>query len=244
MGESNHQLSQEQLEEFERFMMGQMSEEEEVVFTQKLDKEPDLEGQFKEFRTLFWNIEERHLREAMQEYHRDLKEEKPIRRLLPQYYPIAAGIAVLLTLSIWYLNQGGTNDQLFDKYYSPDPGLPTVMSTASNFDFYDAMVQYKEGKYGEAIDKWQALVDQGISNDTLLYFLGAAHMANKAYNKAEAYLKLSMNPAPSAFSGEANFQLGLIYLKNNQTEKAKSYLKDSDNPQAQSLLQDLENQTP
>jgi tetratricopeptide (TPR) repeat protein len=240
MGESKQQMSQKQLEEFERFMMGQMTEEEEVGFTQKLDKQPDLQEQFKEFKEIFRDLEEYHLREAMEDYHQDMVDEKPIKRLLPQFYPVAAGIALLLTLGFWYLNQTSPNEKLFDQYYNPDPGLPTVMSTASNYEFYEAMVEYKEGKYSSAIMKWQALEEQGTSTDTLMYFLGSAHMANRSYDQAQIYLEQLLKKEATTFRQEANFQMGLILLKNNQVEEARSFLMASGLKESKTLLQELD----
>ena len=117
---------------------------------------------------------------------------------------------------------------MFLEYFSPDPGLPTVMGNNDNYPFYEAMVDYKEGNYDVAIKKWRGLLVSKPNNDTLNYFLGVAHLANDDSKSAIPYLE-KIDVSESFFGKDAKHYLGLAHLKSGDIEKAKALLeKDSE----------------
>ena len=101
------------------------------------------------------------------------------------------------------------------------------MSSNNNFEFYDAMVSYKQGDYTTAINKWEKLLQAKPSNDTLNYFIGVAHLANKNEVEAIPFLNVVTNYSNSAFLNESYYYLGLAYLKNNNVKLAKKNLNFS-----------------
>lgn len=232
-------ISQEQQEIFESYLLGKMSVKQELGFTKKLEESEELQKQFEEFKNLFLAVEEGALRASLDDFHQDLEEKSKLQVSKFNFLRIAAGIAALVTLGIWLFNRPNANEKLYNEYFKPDPGLPTVMGDNDNYTFYEAMVDYKQGNYNMAIQKWKKLHILKPENDTLNFFIGAAHMANKNPEESINYLEKNQENLNSAFIEETKYFLALAYLHDEKIEKAKEILKDSQLENAEKLLQEL-----
>ena len=120
-----------------------------------------------------------------------------------------------------FFNRLSPNEKLYNEFFTPDPGLPTVMGENGDYSFYEAMVDYKHGDYNEAIKKWERQLFQKPKNDTLNYFLGSAHLANGNSKKAIDYLEDVADDKKSIFYNDANTYMGLALLKTGQIPEAK-----------------------
>ena len=149
-----------------------------------------------------------------------------------------AAILVLAIGSYWYFGQP-TNEKLYTKYFTPDPGLPTTMSATNNFEFYDAMVNYKHGEYKIAISKWKKIEQKNPTNDTINYFLGVAFMAEKNETESIPYFQKVLVENNSVFTNDAYYYIGLAYLKNNNLDKAKENFKNSTSEKSFAILAEL-----
>ena len=115
------------------------------------------------------------------------------------------------------------------------------MSSNSNYEFYDAMVNYKQGDYKTAIEKWNVLKTKTPNNDTLNYFLGVAHLANENEVNAISFLEKSIQNKTFPLVSDAYFYLGLAHLKEDNIELAKENFKQSTTENSKALLSELEN---
>jgi len=137
---------------------------------------------------------------------------------------------------------GGSSGSSYASAFEIDPGLPTPMSETSNYNFYDAMVDYKMEKYEVAIMKWQKEGGK-IGADTLSYYLGMAYL--NSGNLKEANTRLQTVPASSSFSDLAKWYQVKILLDNGNIDDAKNLLQSLPNkvhPNYSKLLQELKNQ--
>ena len=237
-------ISQEQQESFELFLKGEMSAEQQDVFKLRLSQNQQLNDSFEEFKLLFMTIEEEGLRSKLGDFHSVIEEEKPIRQLNPSKnrfnYSIAASVTILLSVgAIWFFNRHSPNEKLFHKYYTQDPGLPTVMGSNDNYDFYEAMVDYKRGNYNLAIEKWEKLKKKKPTYDTLNYYLGMAHLANGNIISATPVLEESLQTNSDALRSHVNYFLGLCYLKKGDFKNAIVFLEKSDDEKSRALLLEL-----
>ncbi len=225
--------------------MGTLSESEKAQFESQLQADPILQQQVSDVKTMLSGIEGAILKDRMEVFHEEIESnansipepiKKPRRTL---YYGLgfAASLALFAMLYFGPFSENA-NKSLYDTYFEPDPGLPTTMGSTSDFEFYDAMVDYKKGDFNAAISKWETLPN-GTKGDTLTYFLGVAHLANTNETKAIEYLApLSQQPNP-AFAKETQYYLGLAYLKKNDTVNAKRALEASGTPGALKILAEL-----
>lgn len=218
-----------------------MVNDERIEFETKLKEDADFRSEVEDIRSLLFGIETQALKEKLDEFHKDLPKQmkseataSKVRFL--QFRKIAvAAIIILGAVSFWYFN-GSSNEQLYDIYFKPDPGLPTTMSSSDDFAFYDAMVNYKQGDYKTAIKKWEVLEQKKPKNDTLTYFLGVANLANKNTSEAIGYLNTTVEKSNSIFIEDAYYYLGMAYLKTKNFEQAKKYLNLSNMDNAKKVL--------
>lgn len=241
----NYNITQEELEYIERYINNNMKPDELAGFEEKLNNNPDFKNQVEDIKTLLLGIETQALTEKIETFHNELpdtkspKEQPSKVRHLDFRKWVAAAAVIIAVGSFWFFN-GNSNSKLYSKYYAPDPGLPTTMSTQDNFVFYDAMVNYKRQDYQLAINKWQPLLTNKPENDTLNYFMGSAYLAKGETTTAISYLEKVTELKESAFKNDAFYYLGLAYLKNNKIELAKETLKQSNMADSKAILSELE----
>lgn len=220
-----------------------MSTEELKAFKMQLQSDSDFKIQVEDIRTLLTGIETQSLKEQLDEFHKDIQKQpiqnefSKIRHLKFRKFVAAAAVVIALG-SFWFFNQNST-DKLYAKYFTPDPGLPTVMSDTADFEFYDAMVNYKQGDYKTAIKKWEVLKSKTPNNDTLNYFLGVTHLANKNEENAIYFLEQSIQNKSFPLVNDAYYYLGLAHLKKGNIELAKENLQMSSNETSLLILSKL-----
>nr|WP_321232833.1 tetratricopeptide repeat protein [uncultured Psychroserpens sp.] len=237
----NSNISQELLETIERYYNDTMSKQERSDFELKLDENPEFKTQVEDIKTLIFGIENQSLKEQLDVFHEDILEPHFESSSASGFFTLrklAAAVVILLAVTSFWWFSTPQNEKLYSEYFTPDPGLPTVMSSNSNFEFYDAMVNYKQGDYKDAIKKWESIHHKG---DTLNYFLGVAYLADKNEKKAIRFLKKATQNSEFALSSEAYYYLGLAQLKKGNVEDAKTSLKRSNTDNSKALLSQLNN---
>jgi tetratricopeptide (TPR) repeat protein len=241
----NHNITQEELENIERYINNTMTFDERTAFDERLQNDPDFKNQVEDIKTMLLGIETQALKEKMEEFHKEIpktktQEKEPSKVRFLDFRKLVAAAAIIIALgSFWYFNKP-SNERLYSKYFTPDPGLPTTMGTNDDFAFYDAMVNYKQTDYKTAISKWEVLQLKSPENDTLNYFLGVANLAEGHTDLAIPYLENTTLQTESVFIEDAYYYLGLAYLKSNKKEEAIKALQLSHLDNSKSILSELE----
>lgn len=242
---NSNPISQDLLDTIERYLKNTMITNERDAFEKKLKENPMLQQQVEDIETILFGVRKAVYKNKAKDFHEalinkdsEVKEDTKVFRLNFKYISIAASVFILLG-SVWFFNRTNSNEAIFNKHYIEDRGLETNMGETDNYVFDDAMVDYKHGKYNAAIDKWDALLKSKPENDTLNYFLGVAHLANKNEYEAVKYLKTALKTTESEFLNEANFYLGLSYLKMDDTDLAIEYLEKSNSETSKTIISEL-----
>lgn len=243
--ENSNPISQELLETIERYLKNTMNVKERDAFEKKLKDNFTLQQQVKDIETMLFGVRKAVFKNKANYFHDELTgkdseiaADTKVFRLNFKYMSIAASIVILFG-SFWFFNRTNSNEAIFNKYYIEDRGLETNMGKSDNYAFDDAMVDYKQKKYTTAINKWSALLKSKPENDTLNYFLGVAHLANKNENEAVNYLKSAVKTTESEFVNEAYFYLGLAYLKMKNTDLAIEYFEKSNSETSKAIISEL-----
>ncbi len=246
----DNNISQEQLERIERYLDGSMTDQERSKFEAELQQNPDFKQQVEDVQNLIIGVESAVLKDELDQFHDDLV---PVRSLdhsgeqstikLKRFRKIvryvSAAVIILGFTGYLIVTSGSSSEKLFAKHFAPDPGLPTTMSNSSNFEFYDAMVNYKQGDYDRALKKWEALYNSNQNNDTLIYFIGVTHLADGREQEAIQILEDLSIAGQNSFENETNYYLGMAHLKANNVEEAKKYLTFSGTDRANQVLSEL-----
>ena len=243
--EHNLEISQEEWDSIESYLLQQQTVDEQAAFEKKLSVDPTLRAKLSEIRLLLLGVGEAALHEKLDEFHRTLPSRQKEYRMTSRPSPgktwlVAASFILFVAIASWLLLQRqNSNSKLFASYFKPDPGLMTAMSATDNYAFDRAMIDYKKGDYQKAIHTWDSLQKLQPANDTLNYFLGVAHLANQNEREAIDYLqKVSASPG-SFFRADAFWYLGLTLLKEGKKEEAMAALKQSTHPEKEQLLERL-----
>jgi predicted Zn-dependent protease len=245
MNPNNQNITQEAFERIENYLNNTMTQEARFTFEEQLKNDTTLQKQVAEHKILFEAVETQSLKEQLNEFHKSVLgteapkiETSKIRYL--QFRKIAVAAVIIISIGgFWFFNNTTSNQKLYANYFKPDPGLATTMSSSNNFEFYDAMVNYKTGDYKTAIAKWEVLLQNKPKNDTLNYFLGVAYLANNNENSAIKHLQTITSNSNTSFKDEAYYYLGLAHLKADSVELAKKNLIFSTIDNSKALLKEL-----
>lgn len=217
-----------------------LTPEEVERFEEKLQQDPDFREAVNNHKLLIEGIEEHSLKTLLDDFHEELDETHSAKKPLYARFAIAASLMVLIGVSAFFvIFDQSPNEKLFADNFKPDPGLPTTMSTTSNYVFFEGMVSYKRENYKEAIAQWEPLFAEDPANDTLTYFLGVAHLANKEILKAENYLTITEMQHQSIFYEEALYYLALAQIKSDKPKEAEKTLEKATLPKSRELLREL-----
>ena len=235
----NNNISQEFLEIVEQYYNNTMPIQDRILFEQKLQDDDLFKAKVNELQLLFVGIETQALKEQLDLFHEDINVKKPSKVRFLQFVKMGIAAAIIISIGLFWMNSNSTNEQIYAKNFTPDPGLPTTMSTTSNYTFFDGMVNYKQGDYKTAIAKWSTLEQKSIDNDTLQYFLGVAYLAENNTKKAIPYLNKTVNNSKSVFFEDATFYLGLAYLKEDNISESRKALGKSNSEKNKIILDAL-----
>ncbi len=239
---SNNNIPEEQLlmEQIDAYLLGTFTPAERSDFESRLGTDLKLQQKVAQQRQQMQAVEISALKASLEDFHQEVEEEQKSKRKFSNWMAIAASIVLILGVSLWFLlSTGSSTQKVFSRNFVPDPGLPTTMSSNSQFEFYSGMVSYKQKNYSDAILSWEPLYAANPKNDTVVYFLGVAHLANGNTKQAQTYLELSNAHANSSFPEETQYYLALTYIKENKVEKAKKLLKKSNYPPSKTLLREI-----
>jgi tetratricopeptide (TPR) repeat protein len=190
-----------------------------------------------------------YIKTSLETKSHDILPQKQIR--INPYTIRIVGLVAAATIGVFILiktlNPSPNHEELYLKYYQPlEAFSTTTRSSNTSVDlFSDAIGFYKEGQYKSATAIFSDLVAKEPSNIHYQFFKGISLLELGDFNQAIALLnKVVTNN--QEFKKEAQWYLGLSYLKTNNIEKAiacfkeLSYSKGHYQTKANDLLKRLE----
>lgn len=236
-------ISQEEFELIEQFLTNEMPKEEAATFKARLLTDELLQQKTEEVKLTILGIKEAVLADRLNEFHNSINnhsttEKKPGRIIqLNKKWLAAASVLLFASFAVWWLTgRKNNNTKLYATYYKQDPGLITAMGSSEDYAFEKGMVDYKEGNYIKAIETWVAVKPAQSKKDTLNYFLGVANMAINKREKAKELLSQITSNSNKPFYKDACWYLGLVFLKDGETEKAIEWIIKSGHPKSNELI--------
>lgn len=233
-------ITQEELESIERFWQGNFVDGEEAErLRERYANDPLWREKADGLRLLALGIQESELEGRLNVFHRTIvAPRQPGWKGWAKWTVAASMIGVLLAASLFFLSRS-PEEKLFDQFYRPDPGLPTFLGVSDHYEFENAMVSYKMGDYGEAVQGWQQLLKSYPQNDTLNYFIGSAQLAEDHIGAAVQSLDQVVAVPGSVFRSDAYWYLALGHLKMKDRDAAIEALRQSEHPDKERLLAEL-----
>jgi len=212
----------------EEYILDRMSAEQKAEFEDRLKNEPELRSEMEIVKDLIIGVESSGLKNKLK--GRSIGKETKVKNIggsssslfTLRKLAIAASF-LLIGFCGWWIFQPGEDptSTLFADAFITDPGLPTPMSETKNYNFYDAMVDYKMEKYDVALEKWKN-VKEGIGADTLQFYQGMALLNLEQNEKAISIL--ATVPQSSDFKDLADWYLVSLYIKSGKFSEAKTLI--------------------
>lgn len=222
---------------------GELNDEQLQAYRDRESMDPDWKEKVEEVKTLRKDIESYLLKTELKKIHEEAfpKAAPKSRRLSPWVWTVAASVALIFMGWLGVQTIFNSSDEkLFTAYYQTDPGLITAMSGTDSYEFDRGMVDFKEGKYQEALVLWEPLLNQNQEADTLRYFVAMANMELEHFELSQTLLEKLVNGNPSEFTEDAKWYLGLLYLRKGESEKAKAIIAESNRAEAKAILEELD----
>ncbi|HEY9115888.1 MAG TPA: hypothetical protein VIN10_14410 [Bacteroidales bacterium] len=216
-------IPQQDFERIEAYILKKMPEKERKEFEKEILSNAGLKKEIEIQREMMLAVEAGEMKNRLDSIHQKVTERKSITRWLA----VAASIIIFISVGYWMLNKPDKAERLFAANMTVDPGLPVPMSATNNYVFYDAMVDYKSGKYEVAISKWEPLLAQNPENDTLNYFVGAAFFNQEKFEQSIPYYEKVAGQSESSFAGKSEWYLALDFLKLKDFERLNKLAQES-----------------
>lgn len=225
----NNELDQKSFEEIESYILETMSPTAKKQFEERMSGNVELANEVDRMRDQITAVElgafSSSIQNIAQEYQQSnpsIDQKKRNSGLSTRLLSIAAGLAVLIGSAMWIMGSQSTTEHIYAEEFTPDPGLPVIMGTTDNYEFQDAMVDYKAEKYDSAIRKWSELAKESDPNDTLNYFIACAFMNQDKMEEAGSYFTEVLSQKNSAFHDKAVWFAALSYFRSEDQKKLES----------------------
>jgi cytochrome c-type biogenesis protein CcmH/NrfG len=233
-------IPQEEWELIEQYIAGNMPAEELYAFEARMNADESLRAKVQQVQTIAVGIKESALEQKLEQFHQQLPKHinTPVRRNNARVYWLsaAAAVALLIVVGVFVSRSKGNGEKLFAQYFEADPGLATTMGSSTEYEFNLGMIQYRSGKFKEAVDVWRPLLKDRPLNDTLNYFTGVAFLSMEQADSAAHFLKQTLSLSNTAFQSDANWFLALSLLKQNKATEAVPFLQQTKHPRKEELL--------
>lgn len=243
---NNRNISEQELELIDRYLRKELSETEHVAFEQRLAADAEWREKVQEIKLLSLSIQENALASRLNTFHKavpisDNNKPKVIKMNWAKRVAIAATLILGVTMlsRLLFFRETG-NEKLYATYYKPDPGLATLMGVSDNYEFENAMVDYKTGSYTKALSTWLNMLKENPDNDTLDYFIASAYLAKDDVPEASVYFEKVIRRQQSVFLQDAKWYKALLLLKQGKKEEAVALLQATEHPDRDALLRKLE----
>lgn len=210
----------------ERYLDGDMGEMELVWFKKEIESNPALQREISLRERINHAIADKKLMtftEQLEEAYLEVEKNSPVRK----YNPVLLGsvVASVLVGAFILLNvvqQGQSNQKIFEKYYKPYESTMTFRSSGSeqDNDLNIAMKKYQNGDYKGALVLFEKILKEDPSKVGLNFYSGISHMEEKNYDNAGNSFNKVIENKYSLYFEQAEWYLALCYLITGKDDNA------------------------
>jgi len=227
-------VEKDDIQKIEDYLLDNMTSEEKDVFDKRLGSEPDLKQEFEVMKSIFQSAEMSGMEKMKMNFEdihkRNFESSKQtsaktisINKMLKW-----AAIALLLiipSMTLWILNLQNndiTQDELYATYFEPTELELTYRGDESNKTLQNLQELFNAKDYQNFITQLDSYDSSGSDLAVLTLAKGQANLELNNFASAEENFKALLdNPL---FADQANWYLGLTYVKQKKTKEALEYL--------------------
>jgi TolA-binding protein len=220
------EFNQDNLELFEAYLKGSLSEEERVAFEFKLMVDSELNDEFEVFKKIwggFNDIKAEAIRKNLYKIDQELDAQKAKPAVIKKYrYAIA--LALIVSICLWTYLELRQQTGFSTSMIPYEPGLPVLMGVDHKLEFDNAMSLFKYEQYDKALSGFSNHLASNKGNDTTLYYLGYCQLKTRQYSEAvNSYMLLNLM-TDSKFFLKGQYYLAISHWANGDKSKAITLL--------------------
>lgn len=237
----------------ERFLAGEMNEDElrwfskELQFNTKLSTELKLDN---DLDTIFFEEDVVEFRRKLLSIINESKQKAtpPMIRLHPQRWQLvaAAAIAILMITGgalLFTQQQSYTPERLFSMYYDSDKSIELTRS--GNANIVEAVLKFQQKDFQGASLVFAEILDSDSSNMAVWFYNGISYIETDRIDDAIKSFKYIIDDKNNLYIEHAEWYLGLCFLKNEQidfaVEQFRKIADDQNNYHQKEATKILEN---
>jgi len=147
------------------------------------------------------------------------------RQITGTYWKYAASVVLVLGVGVsvlFFVNNRNSNDYLFKSAYTETKQdiQRSRISSASSVTVAEAMLNYHEGNYYNAIGYFKELLKKDQKNIAVRFYLGISYMETDNFEKASGSFRYIISDQNNLYIEHAEWYLGLCFLKQDEIDKA------------------------
>lgn len=212
----------------ERFLAGEMNEDELRWFSNELKSNAELSTELK----LDNDLDKILLEEDVVEFRRKLlsiyNENKQLNaprivRLQPRKWQLAAAAAIAVLMitggALLFTQQRSyTPEKLFSMYYDSDRSIELTRS--GNANIVEAVLKFQQKDFQGASLLFAEILDRDSSNMAVWFYNGISYIETDRIDDAVKAFNYIVDDGNNLYVEHAEWYLGLCYLKNEQIDSA------------------------
>lgn len=240
-------LMQNDIELIEKYILGEVSEEQSVEFAQKLESSDEFKDEYllqTEYVKYVEASEKAKLKNELKElFSKTEKVEAKVVRLNTQWYWIAASV-VIFALSYFIIRgQLGVDfEEVYEENYTPFYGGPILRGAES--DYNNVLVKYNNKQYQVALEGFKEL-KKNDPRENIDLLIANCYINLDRQEEAKDLLTTTAQQSKSVdHIAHAKWYLALLSLREGNIENCKKLVQEVQNNElyigpAQNLLDDL-----
>ena len=235
------------IEQFENYLSGDMPPEEKLRFEANLEKDKELYDLFHVYKTIDaemyntgkYSTEEAALRTTLQKLNAAyFKAEAPViqmkstKKIFRMAVAAAAGVILILVAYFSFFQNNTDPRQLANRYVKEDLSHLSITMDGAKDSLQQGIAAYNDKAYAKSVQLFEAVYKAHPENSDALKYAGITYLVTKEYNKAlQCFNELAAKK--ELFSNPGMFLKAVTLLQRNQP---------GDREQAEQLLQQVINE--
>ncbi len=227
------------VEEIEKYLKNEMNEDERIFFESCVKSDPVLKKELEEHAAIYASFDKIRAEEMKTNFMLIDRNDEPghsegrsvafdttltKRRSIkfPAYLKWTASFFIMPVAFIMiFLQNNQTPAQLFSEYYTTYPNTVAPVSLSGTESIADYWQFYESGEFENAYTAFKIVTDADPENEEIRFYLGICALETRRNDEAASNFTVVAKNAESTFFKQAQWYLGLTYLKMDNADAAE-----------------------
>ncbi len=211
----------------DRYLKGKLDEDEKIAFQSELNSDEELRKHLQFVVDVSKGVQLSTARQWKQMLNQ--KETKGNRsgnnRYIAYFTGIAAGILLIIALVFLFTPRDKQYEELFAAHFTPYPNIVSPVQRSEDTT-RSAWTLYEQGMYEQAAEYFKMETAGDPGNVSYQFYAGISLLASDKPSQAIDLLQKVEKADTTKFNVQAEWYLGLAYLKSGKINKARSTFKE------------------